>query len=48
MKNVSDYPNLIEALLRLEYSIEDIVSIMGGNLMRVWRATEKYAQDGAA
>ena len=48
MKDVSDYPNLIEALLRLEYSIEDIVSIMGGNLMRVWRATEKYAQDGAA
>lgn len=46
MKDVSDYPNLIEALLRLEYSIDDIAGIMGGNLMRVWRATEVYAQDG--
>jgi len=48
MKNVSDYPNLIEALLRLEYSIEDIAGIMGGNLMRVWRATENHARDGAS
>jgi len=48
MKDVSDYPNLIEALLRLEYSIEDITGIMGGNLMRVWRATEVYAQDGSS
>ena len=48
MKDVSDYPNLIEALLRLEYSIDDIAGIMGGNLMRVWRATEAYAQDGAS
>ena len=46
MKDVSDYPNLIKALLRLEYSIDDIAGIMGGNLMRVWRATEVYAQDG--
>jgi membrane dipeptidase len=48
MKDVSDYPNLIEALLRLEYSIEDIAGIMGGNLMRVWRAAEIYAQDGSS
>ena len=48
MKDVSDYPNLIEALLRLEYSIDDIAGIMGGNLMRVWRATEVYAQDGSS
>jgi membrane dipeptidase len=47
MKDVSDYPNLIEALLRLEYSIEDIAKIMGGNLMRVWRASETHAQDGS-
>jgi membrane dipeptidase len=47
IKDVSDYPNLIEALLRLEYSIEDIAKIMGGNLMRVWRATETHAQDGS-
>jgi len=43
MKDVSNYPNLIEALLRLEYSVEDIAKIMGGNLMRVWHATEVYA-----
>jgi len=47
MKDVSDYPNLIEALLKLEYSIEDIAGIMGGNLMRVWRAAESYARDGS-
>ena len=44
MKDVSEYPNLIEALLKLEYSVEDIAKIMGGNLMRVWRAAEKHAQ----
>jgi membrane dipeptidase len=43
IKDVADYPNLIEALLRLEYSIEDIARIMGGNLLRVWRATEVAA-----
>jgi len=48
MKDVSDYPNLVEALLRHEYSIEDIAKIMGGNLMRVWRASESYARDGSA
>ena len=47
IKDVADYPNLIEALLRLEYSIEDIARIMGGNLMRVWRATEDAAKTAA-
>ena len=46
LKDVSDYPNLIEALLQQEYSVEDIAAIMGGNLMRVWRATEAYAAKG--
>ena len=44
MKDVSYYPQLIERLLRLEYSVEDIQAIMGGNLMRVWRAVESYAK----
>ena len=44
MKDVSEYPNLIEALLKLEYSVEDISKIMGGNLMRVWREAEVHAQ----
>jgi len=48
MKDVSDYPNLVKELLRLEYSIEDIAAIMGGNLMRVWQAAETYSQEAAA
>jgi membrane dipeptidase len=48
MKDVSEYPNLIEALLKLEYSIEDVAGIMGGNLMRVWRSAEKHAGDGSS
>jgi len=47
MKSVADYPNLIEALLRQEYSVEDIAKIMGGNLVRVWRAAEAYARAAA-
>jgi membrane dipeptidase len=44
MKDVSGYPNLIAELLRLEYSVEDIRAIMGGNLMRVWQQILDYAQ----
>jgi membrane dipeptidase len=44
MKDVSDYPNLIEALLAKEYSEKDIAAIMGGNLIRVWREVEARAQ----
>lgn len=47
MKDVSDYPTLIEALLKLDYSIEDIAGIMGGNLMRVWRVTQAHALQSA-
>jgi membrane dipeptidase len=43
MKDVSDYPALIEEFLRLEYSTQDIQAIMGGNLLRVWRQVEDYA-----
>lgn len=48
MKSVADYPNLIEALLKLEYSVDDIAAIMGGNLLRVWRAAEQYANEARA
>ena len=48
MKDVSDYPNLIAEFLRLEYSFEDIAAIMGGNLMRVWQASQTYARETAA
>ena len=43
MKDVSDYPALIEALLKREYTVDVIQAIMGGNLMRVWREVETYA-----
>lgn len=43
MKDVSDYPNLVEELLRREFTIQDIEAILGGNLMRVWRAVEDHA-----
>jgi membrane dipeptidase len=44
MKDVSYYPALIEALLKREYPVEAIQTIMGGNLMRVWREVEAYAK----
>ena len=43
MKDVSHYPNLIEKFLQAGYAAEDIEAILGGNLMRVWRAAEDYA-----
>ncbi|MDH3400282.1 MAG: dipeptidase [Chromatiales bacterium] len=43
LKDVSDYPNLIAGLRTRGYSDEDIRKIMGGNLMRVWRMAEDYA-----
>ena len=48
MKDVSDYPALIEALLKREYTVDVIQAIMGGNLMRVWREVEAYAAARAA
>jgi len=44
MKDVSYYPALIEELLKREYPVDTIRAIMGGNLLRVWREVEAYAQ----
>jgi membrane dipeptidase len=44
MKDVSYYPVLVEELLKREYPVETIRGIMGGNLLRVWREVEAYAQ----
>jgi membrane dipeptidase len=41
LKDVSDYPNLLEELLKREYSEEDIAKICYKNLFRVWNAVEK-------
>lgn len=43
IKDVSFYPALIEELLRREYTPQQIEAILGGNLMRVWRAVEQVA-----
>ncbi len=43
LKDVSDYPNLVEGLLERGYAEDAIAQILGGNLMRVWRAVEDHA-----
>lgn len=43
LKDVSYYPNLVQALLDLDYSETDIKKILGGNTLRVWRAVEQVA-----
>jgi len=40
LQDASTYPNLIEELLRRQYSEEDIAKILGGNAMRVWSYVE--------
>jgi len=44
LKDVSSYPNLIEGLLNRGYSEQDIKKILSGNLLRVWKAVEVYAE----
>jgi membrane dipeptidase len=48
MKDVSFYPALIERFLQLEYSEDDIRKVMAGNLLRVWREAEAFAQRAAS
>lgn len=43
LKDVSQYPNLIAELLRRGYQEADIAKIMGGNVLRVMAAVEKFA-----
>jgi membrane dipeptidase len=45
LKDVSYYPRLIQELLKLGYSDEDIEKIAGGNFMRVWKEVEKIAAE---
>lgn len=44
LKDVSTYPNLVQGLLERGYSEEDIKKILGGNVLRVWRAIEAGAE----
>tara|TARA_B110000014_G_scaffold258716_1_gene245276 strand:+ start:7956 stop:9164 length:1209 start_codon:yes stop_codon:yes gene_type:complete len=43
LKDVSMYPNLIRRMLERGHSEADIKKVLGGNLRRVWSATEQYA-----
>jgi membrane dipeptidase len=47
LKDVSQYPNLVQKFLEQGYSHEDIEDILGGNLMRVWRSIESHAEHQA-
>ena len=44
LKDVSDFPNLVNGLLGRGYSEADIAKILGGNLMRVWRQVGEIAE----
>jgi membrane dipeptidase len=44
LDDVSTYPALIAELLRRGYSEEQLVAILGGNLLRVWVLVENYAR----
>ncbi len=44
LKDVASYPTLIEGLLDRGYSEADIAKILSGNLVRVWKKVEAYAE----
>jgi membrane dipeptidase len=44
LKDVSQYPNLIYALLKRGYSEKDIAKICYQNTFRVWREVERFAK----
>ena len=44
LEDTSSYPNLIEELLKRNYSKEEIKQIFGGNLLRVWREVKKFSE----
>lgn len=46
LKDASSYPTLVAGLLDRGYDEVAIRKILGGNLMRVWRAVEAYALAG--
>jgi membrane dipeptidase len=43
LKDVSDYPNLVNAMLDRGYDVETIRKILGENVLRVWREVESVA-----
>ncbi|QJR82729.1 membrane dipeptidase [Alteromonas pelagimontana] len=43
LKDVSQYPNLVQGLLDRGYSRADIEKVLSGNFLRVWAQVEDYA-----
>ena len=41
LEDVSKYPQLTAELLRREYSDEDVLKVLGGNVLRVMRGAER-------
>ncbi|MCB0486802.1 MAG: membrane dipeptidase, partial [Flavobacteriaceae bacterium] len=44
IQDVSYYPYIIYELLKKNYSEEDIQKVCSGNILRVWKAVEDYAE----
>ncbi len=44
LKDVSTFPNLVQGMLNRGYSEADIKKVLSGNLLRVWKAVEAYAE----
>ena len=44
LEDTSTYPNLIEELLKRNYTKEEFKQIFGGNLLRVWREVKKFSE----
>lgn len=44
LQDASEYPNLVEELLRRDYTDEEIAQILGENAMRVWEEVEATAE----
>ncbi|MCF6193873.1 MAG: dipeptidase [Kangiellaceae bacterium] len=47
LKDVSSYPKLVQGLLERGYSEDDIAKVLSGNLIRVWKQVEEYANSGS-
>lgn len=43
LKDVSDFPNLVDGLIERGYDEDEIAKILSGNVMRVWKQVEDYA-----
>ena len=44
LKDAAAYPNLVRGLLGRGYSEPDVAKVLGGNVLRAWRAVEALAE----